>query len=158
MGSGYSFHCKKCKKQYDVKEGIGFLYPLEYSEMVQKIKDGKYGKTWQKLFAETPFVAVDASWVVLMCESCRKWKVGQDATLYVPNDVNAIRKNSEDTETIDFITPYDLGESFRILKAYECKCRKCGGRMRKTAVEEAKTLPCPKCGTENEPEHDILWD
>ena len=158
MGQGYSFHCKKCNKTYDVAEGIGFLYPSEYRKMVEKIKNGRFGKTIRELYTGTPFVTVDASRVVLICESCRHWRVGQDATLYVPNDADAIRKNNGNNEIIDFITPYDLGEDFHILKSYECKCRKCGGRMRKTTVEEAKTLPCPKCGTENEPKPDLLWD
>ena len=51
MGRGYDFTCKNCGTKFSAWTGVGFLYPLENTEIVEKVKAGKYGKELQKGFA-----------------------------------------------------------------------------------------------------------
>ena len=47
MGLGYVYHCKKCKKEHEVKIGSGFLYVNDLSWETNKGHWGVYGEEYK---------------------------------------------------------------------------------------------------------------
>lgn len=151
MGSGYSFKCKKCGREYDVLVGIGFRFPTEYQNCIKAIKRGKYGLEWKTLFLKTPNAVVDAEEYLYVCNSCGYWKIEKSLSLY-----SSTVELSKDT----YIMPYKLTEACNFIKSYYHKCKKCGKQMHKVDEDDIPSLllSCPKCGTENNVAELIMWD
>ena len=131
------------------------MYSEVFRELLKRIEDGEYGSEWQKLLKDNPYAAVNAERNVYICRECGHWETGQDITLYVPNNpeaINGIKALEEE------YVPWDLKEEYHVLKRHYHKCSKCGRRMHKATEEEMLHLPCPKCGTQNETDGNIMWD
>ena len=164
MGQGYDYKCKKCKHEYSVYPGIGMRYPNAFRELLQKIEDGGYGEEWKQLLKDTPYAAANAERIVYICKKCGQWEIGQDITLYAPNNPKTIPGKQYGTKTVKdwgyvpYVMGWELKEEYHVLKRHYHKCNKCGQRMHKASEEEMQHLTCPKCGTENEVEGLIMWD
>ena len=134
MGRGILFKCKNCKKRYSVQFGTGMLFSEVYKETVDAIDKGKYGKEWQQLLRDTPNVIVDVKLELYICDKCRNWNCEENLSLYSPNEAEG-------------------------LKEYPHICSKCGSVMKRVDEDNMpNTLPCPKCGTENEMDSIMMWD
>ena len=137
MGSGYDFKCKKCKTKYSAMPGIGMMYPKVYQEVVEDIKNGKYGPECQEIM---------------------------NLALYRPKNAEAIRTKQYGIKTVEewgyvpYVMGYDLKAEYSLVEVFVHKCKKCRKRMHKATDEELQTLPCPKCGTENATSGLLMWD
>ena len=166
MGVGYSFTCSKCGKQYDASWGSGYMFPVEYEEIMKAIRAGEYGTEWQKLEAENDYVVVDAEKHIYLCKKCHNWQSEPAMSLYVPRDLEAIKKkhrleSSEELKERSFVIPWEIKKEYRIFKRYVHVCKKCRGLMHKATKEELESLPCPECGSApKEPGSNgmIYWD
>ncbi|MCR5596458.1 MAG: hypothetical protein K6G12_11460 [Lachnospiraceae bacterium] len=166
MGSGLQYRCSKCKKEYYVSWGTGFLFPQAYRKTIHDIKTGKYGAEWKDMICENKNSAINAEDYVYVCGKCGAWKTEPDLSIYVPKDTSKPAnelsgKGSKDNSgRRDYVTEWDLRESYRILKRRVHKCDNCGGVVHRALESELKALKCPYCG--GEPEEgfggDVLWD
>lgn len=123
MGQGYGFTCEKCNHQYDAFIGGGFLYTEVYKEMLSDIKAGKYGIEWKQLYEDNDYVAVSADKHLFICDDCGNWIVDKDISLYVPKDINSVKKMEF---TIDCIRcDNELNDIlFRDAGVYVINCKK----------------------------------
>ena len=162
---GRSFTCSKCGKDYDVFWGIGFRFPQAYKELLEDIKDGKYGQEWKDLVLRGEHVAVDAEDDVYLCRKCGHWVAEPNLSLYVPNDPEAKMKKDEtkEEEAPSYVTSYELKEDYHLLKRRLHRCTECGGIMHRATAAEISRLRCPYCGgvpeeNDNQNQGMILWD
>ncbi len=163
MGMGRSFTCRKCGKEYDVFWGIGFRFPLIYEELLEDIKNGKYGQEWKDLVLRGEHVAVDAEDCVYLCKKCGHWDAEPNLSLYAPNDPEAIMKKeaAEEEKVSSYVMSYELKKDYHLLKRRLHKCPECGGLMHRATDSEISRLRCPDCGgipEENYNHGMILWD
>ena len=164
MGYGYDYKCRKCGHHYDVYIGGGFSLPSVYREMVDAISDGVYGDEWRDVYNSTEYAAVNADKHVFICDSCKKWEVGRDLTIYAPNDPEIIRhmtfgdKTVEEWGYVPYVMAGELRVYYHVLKRHYSKCKTCGRRMHKATQEELGNLPCPECGEANSYTETIMWD
>ncbi len=147
MGLFYSFKCQKCSKEYSVFLGAGMMYPHQYRDKLSEIATGKYGSSWQELYKNTPFVAINADNVIYVCSACNTWEEGTDITLYAPNDPESISQQRFGEKTVSewgyvpYVMDSDLKADYHVLKRYYHCCRKCGKRMHKADNKGVANLP-----------------
>ncbi len=163
MGRGYTFKCKKCQNEYGVSWGIGGAFPHVYRSCLSDITAGKYGEEWKELALSYEHIAVDAARYLYVCKFCGNWKVEKSLSLYKAKSLDTINDSlveriSEEYSGFTFVMPSELNDNFIFLKSYVHKCEKCGKRMCKTDIRHLQSLPCPKCGTENETKGMLWWD
>lgn len=164
MGSGYDFKCKKCKTKYSAMPGIGMMYPKVYQEVVEDIKNGKYGPECQEIMNSEEFVAVNAEREIYICNECKHWETDLNLALYRPKNAEAIRTKQYGIKTVEewgyvpYVMGYDLKAEYSLVEVFVHKCKKCRKRMHNATDEELQTLPCPKCGTENATSGLLMWD
>ena len=153
MGRGKSYKCSKCGKEYSASWGCGYMFPLEYEELIKAIKKGKYGEEWKEVLLSDEYTVVDAETHVYLCRSCNHWTTAPGLSLYLPKDPSHAEKKACVIES-------DLKDDYKVLKRRIHRCEKCGSRMHRASNSELDKLPCPDCG--GEPEEGsggmILWD
>ena len=152
MGKGYDFKCKKCKKEYSVFLGIGSLMPLDFDEIVSKIKNGIYGDEYKLIFNSTKYAVPDIEKELYICKSCGQWAVEENMNLYAPNHPEGVLR-----ENTKCVMQSDLKEDYHLVKRWVHNC-KCGKRMHKASKEEMENLACPYCGTVNTVTGLVMWD
>ena len=164
MGKGYTFKCKKCQNEYGVSWGIGGAFPRVYQSCIENIKAGKYGEEWKTLASSQEYFAVDASRYLYICKSCGNWEISYSLSLYKPKDPESIPdmqfgiKTVREWGYVPFVTPSNLEDDYIFIKSFVHKCNKCGKRMHKANTKKLQSLPCPKCGTQNETNGMLWWD
>ncbi len=140
------------------------MYPTVYQEKLDELAEGKYGADRQELYKKTPYAAISAEYVVLVCGACGAWEESTDMTLYAPNDPDEIGKKQFGIKTAEEwgYVPYafsnTLKKDYHVLKREYHTCSKCGKRMHKASSTELIGLPCPECGTVNQLEGIWCWD
>lgn len=155
MGKGYDFKCKKCKKEYSVFLGIGSLMPLDFVEIVKKIKNGAYGDEYKLIFSNTRHAVPDIEKELYICKSCGWWNVEENMNLYAPSNSDGLVR--EDGENTKCVMKCDFKDNYHLIKRWVHTC-KCGKRMHKASKEETENLACPYCGTVNSKMGLVLWD
>lgn len=166
MGCGREYKCKECGKRYSVALGGGFSYPKVYERTINEISDGEYGPELKAVFESTPYAAINAGKVLFYCSKCKSWETGQDLSIYAPNNVEQLMAKEFGAKTVEewgglpYAMKHLLEEDFHLLKEDVHYCKNCGAVMDKIDdVKDFSVLPCPKCGTENEPGKALLmWD
>ena len=164
MGYGYHYTCKKCKHEYTVDLGIGFMFPDEYREILDDISKGAYGSELQELYNSIPYAAVNGERVAYICNGCGSWEVGIDVSLYAPNDTDSIAEQQFGKKTVaewgyvPYVDSWDLEKDYHLVRRKYHHCSKCGKRMHKASETEVRNLPCPECGCENRADGGIRWD
>ena len=147
MGSGKAYKCSKCGKKYYALTGIGFMFPTVYENVMDDIKNGKYGQERKELASKEKNVAVDAERHLYVCGKCHHWSTEYGLSLYTLSE----------PEDLPYMA--DI-KGAHILKRYTHKCEKCGAMMHKATKEEEISLPCPDCGGAPDMTYDnwICWD
>ena len=164
MGHGYGFICEKCGYEYRATTGAGMLFPIVYEETVEDIKKGKYGKERQRIMLKEPYAAVAAEEELYICSNCGNWKVAQNLSIYRPKDAEQIAKTefgiktAEEWGYVPYVMDDDLESDYELVKTYVHKCGRCRQIMHIADETESGNLKCPKCGTMNEAETEIMWD
>lgn len=117
------------------------------------IANGEYGPELKLAYGESAMPGVCVESKLYVCESCGRWEVLPDATLYEPLDVEAELskerwgKSAREARHIPYLMPDDL-KRYRVIGAYSPTCE-CGAAMKESARIEGRKLACPKCGTMN---------
>ena len=164
MGDGYSYTCKKCNHKYWVFTGAVMMFPTVYRDTLNAIAKGKYGSKLQELFNSTPYAAINAADTVYICGECDSWEYAKDLTLYAPNNPDDIPQKQYGIKTVaewgyvPYVTRRDLEKEYHVVKRCYHHCSKCGKRMHKASLTELVNLPCPKCGSANQAEGEILLE
>lgn len=156
MGSGYEFKCKKCKKRYAIRLGVGMMMPAMFNETIEEIRRGEWGNEFKEIIDREPFITPDVEEELYICRSCGKWKVEKNMNLYAPNYPEALL-NKQDSGRTPFAMRRELKEAYHLMKRRIHYCE-CGKRMHKVSDSEANTLTCPYCGTTNTAENFVCWD
>lgn len=150
MGAGKIYNCKKCGYEFTEMNGIGYLFPMEYQECIEKGRNGEYGDEIKNFLAEHPDGALNCEKISLVCEDCNELMTDYDFTMYLPKKNIRITKDS-------YFMPDELKAGFAKYKDYNHKCEKCGGSM--CRLNSRKTLKCPDCGELLETSPNLLmWD
>ncbi len=164
MGSGYGFKCKKCGCDYNIHCGIGMMFPTVYKSCIDDVKKGVYGDEWKSIASCEKYFAVDASLNLYICNKCNNWNTQYSMSIYKPKSDNDIinkrygEKTVKELGYVPYVTPFDLKDDYTFIKSYIHKCDKCGHRMHKVDIDHLSSLPCPKCGSENNELDMIRWD
>lgn len=162
MGSGATRKCPKCGFEFRSSEGVGFLFPMEYAETVEKAKNGEFGEQLQIFLVEHKDGAINTEKVTLCCEECGNLSGGMDLTMYVPNNKKPDSINRQQWsvafhfEGADYVSPMDLKEHYVEYAKYPHKCEKCGGKMR--VIKKEKEFVCPECKVPLKTTGVIHWD
>lgn len=164
MGEICYIQCQECGYRDSITTGrAGFGYDQEYRDTVLKIKAGQFGQEWKKLFESTPGAVVEADRELFVCPSCGTYQEGQDLTIYEPampfepkpsayppEDPYLATEQKWLSETItklreknEYTPPRELRGWYKVVKAYEILCPKCGISMRK--YTDGEKIKCPKC-------------
>lgn len=171
MGYGFEFTCKECGRKYKAILGVGMTYPHVLEEIKQKMRDGKYGAKARDLINSEPYAVVDGDRKLYVCK-CGRWSVKEALDIYIPKDVEKVKKLSFGEQTagdlgyVPFVSDYELKEYFQLALPRKHVCGKCRKEMRAIKDPEGKImrtgLPCPRCGAKNkiDLEHTriIMWD
>ena len=162
MGSGYFRKCPKCGFEFQDQNGVGFLFPSVYKEIIQKAQNGELGKEIQTFFAEHEDGAIDAEYVTLCCEDCGNLSKGKNLTMYVPVEQKPESFEHRawsvefDFEGVDYVTKSDLEEYYQEYAKYPHRCDQCGGTMKIMDKDDEKL--CPKCKVPLEITKIMMWD
>ena len=130
MGKGYIYNCSKCKHEFHLNMGVGFVCPNP-PEIEADIKAGLYGEKAKDFLIEHPDYFMDASLEIYQC------KCGN-----IQNEYHVVLKS-------------EGAKSF----VNRQHCKKCGSVM-KMLSDPPKKAPCPECGSASEWEVQtmIYWD
>ncbi len=155
MGGSISFICNHCRYQENIHTGVGYAFPYVYKEVVNDIKEGKFGEKWRDLFLNTPHAVVNANLEAYYCPSCGKWMSDYNLSLYVPIDSD--EQDITEVALPDYVCPWELPHEWKMLRLYIHKCPDCGKRMRYARWDD---LPlCPQCGQRGTfGSGTVLWD
>ena len=162
MGSGGKMVCPHCDYEFQRSEGVGFLFPMQYKETVEKAKSGKLGKEMKQFFSEHTDGAINAYYVTLCCDDCGELSSGMDLTMYIPKpEKPSVTKRGKWSDLcsgdgINYVMEYELEEDYVEYMKYPHKCKKCKGKMH--VVQEDEDLKCPHCKTELEWGECEMWD
>lgn len=167
MGQGYSYECRKCHHPYNVHLGIGMMYPMAYREKYEEVASGAYGEELRDLLETTDNAVFDASDYVFVCDSCNRWVIDIDATLWVPNGPEGTANYTGGRWKDGYmrakgstlcLVSWDLHTYFHVLKRHTHVCKACGQSMHKATGDDLQHLSCPRCGTPNGPWGFLNWD
>ena len=170
MGEGRGYICEKCGYQFKASWGNGFLFPMLYAEIKEKMLSGELGMEAKAFLEEYPDGAFDAERTLAQCNECGQYETVIDLTMYTPKK-GYIKKINPDQiwstaapfRGADYVSWYDLRKNYTEFKKYPHECSKCKGQMRliplhiynveaKTFIEtqkmneEVEHLKCPICG------------
>ncbi len=165
MGQGYEYRCRKCGKGISVLTGVGFLFPITYAELMEKGRAGELGKEIQEFLNDHADGALNAEEAAYQCKKCGNVISEPILTMYLPKDPEKIKTKHKGrwsiavpAEDMDYVSPGDLKEDYKVYKIYPHYCGKCGSRMRKLTDKELEAgLNCPVCGEAME-SGIIMWD
>ena len=154
MGNGFGIKCKKCGYHYVAMDGIGYMFPVEYSDTVKDIREGKYGDEYKMFFEKHKDAAVNCGNETAVCTKCGHLDSVMNLSLYLPKDGN----NSDGC-----VMPRVLEEDFDKCLEYDHTCSECGGKMLIISPEDEirnGALKCPICGEILIEDKDvkIIWD
>ena len=165
MGNGYVFRCEKCKREYEINLGCGFLFPDEYQKCIRAIKRNKYGIEWRRLLLQNKYNAIDAERYLYVCRQCGYWEVNHNLSLYFPVDIEKIEneryeKRVAELGYLPYVMVYQLREYFALLKKFSHRCPKCCNEMKEYSDESMipEKLKCKKCGSDLIYESGLKWD
>lgn len=169
MGSGIGYKCKRCLKKYDVSLGVGMFFPSAFKEAIKDIKKGKYGTELRTVIDSGELIVPDAARYFYCCEQCGTWEVAEDLSLYQPKSIPEIKKQQFGDKTVEewgeipYATRADFETDYNLVYKNPHSCRKCKKEMTRYDISQFKNdisdeLPCPRCGTKNEPDSYIDWD
>lgn len=150
MGTGIGLKCPKCSFHEQYFLGSGMLLPVTYVEVVDEIRNGKYGSEWQDYFRTHRGAAVNVDREVYQCPHCNA--IVEDYNLDLYRTVNASPFDES------YFDPQGRNAGFTLIKHHPHPCPECGGQMQITDVHDQKSLPCPKCGTTLIYSDDFIWD
>ena len=140
MGYGYMFNCRKCGYRAEGYEGFGFQFPAEYRSVQQRAREGIYGQELQAFLKQHPEAQVNAENIVVVCEDCGHLESVPELSVYLPEE-----SFGSLPEDITWLTAMDLQERFTLVRKYQHRCERCGGRMQETDPEQQE-YRCPVCG------------
>ena len=100
MGEKFCYTCQRCQHEYSARIGSGFAYPEVYRAKLAEIDAGEYGPDWQELYRKTPYAAINADYIIFLCDSCGAWEESTDISLYAPNDSDSIPQKQYGIKTV----------------------------------------------------------
>ena len=159
MGLGYNFTSKNCGTKFSAWTGVGFLYPIDNAEMVEKVKAGKYGKELQKVLLEADDAFLDSEKYLYIC-SCGCWSVEPAMDVYVPG----VEADNSKKSKREYVFGMDLNKTYSLVWHQSYMCKRCGKQMRRIKSIDSYMkrygLPCPNCGTRHKVYESsvIYWD
>jgi len=143
MGKAITFQCKNCGHKLKFYFGISAQYPEKYQEILNDALIGNLGAELQKFLIENPTGAIDISRVMANCESCGKFEMVRDLTMYLPKENFMQEKN--------YPLPFEFEKNYKIFAKYAHKCSYCGEDVEiiteKNFSPKIK-LQCPNCDSE----------
>ena len=155
MGMGKIFKCENCGESFITMMGIGMNFPFEYQEIVNDIKNGKYGEEFKDLMLSREGVVVDLEKCLYICDKCGSAEQNFCFDFYVPKKQEDIEKVTKDSF---YVTPSELKEDYELILKIEHTCDKCNSEMRKVEINETVTLECPECGSKMKEDGFVNWD
>ena len=170
MGAEYGFRCPNCDYYFSASLGIGgYIFPRFYSEVIEGMKKGKYGKTAQRFLEDHPNGAVDCVSAVCICENCGALASVINMDMYIPKPgytqpQHEIDAGNDPSEETSYVTKSDLEENYNLYRHYLHRCPKCRRKMKVLGEKEfrqkmeEKELVCPNCKSELEIAGLGMWD
>ena len=163
MGQGTVFCCSRCGHTETALSGIGFRFPEEYRETVEKIQEGKYGEAWKELFGSIPGAAVNAERELYVCPDCGAFAAEANLTIYEMKQAVASHPGNPRRSVAlpptgeEYVLPDELRRDYRLVRTYPHNCPECGKRMHRLRPDDR--MKCPVCKEgEMKPQEGILWD
>ena len=160
MGAGLVFKCKNCNYELDVNLGIGFRYTYLCSNLLENMKTGKMGKTFQNAANSIENPAVYASKSLYLCENCGELKPALNIALCSP--INEPKEKNRCFSTVcecfeynTYVMAYELNNTYKTVHLKEYRCGKCKTKMKK--ITSYRNLKCPQCQNKLK-SSEYFWD
>lgn len=159
MGCWAKYECDECGFTQDLFLGVGMRFPLLSDEVRASIAEGEYGAALKEAHDRCELPAVHPERKAYACPSCGCWDVYEDATLYEPADVEAVKKEKFGIKTVEewgkipYIGRYEIeAGKYHEVCGYSPACPECGGPMGAVPIDlegdaQAVPLKCPNCGS-----------
>ena len=151
MGTMCSLHCPSCGYEAHLTLGIGFLYPVVFTETQEAAKSGKLGATLKRFFAEHPDGAVNPELVAAQCEKCGDYKSVTSLDMYIPKTNREKSKPkgrwsvSMPFPNTDYVVFDEFEKQYTFYKAFPHRCGICRGKVKILRKVDLQKLKCPHC-------------
>jgi len=166
MGEGIILECA-CGKIYDISLGTGFRFTDVYADALSKAREGVYGEQWKKITNENKYTAIDAEKKLYYCPKCHYWEIEYGLDLYLPNNVEALKKQQYGIKTVEewgyvpYVMSYQLSACYSLRAVYHHICPECKVDMQ--CVDDLDHIPvrwlkCKECGGELQEKEIYKWD
>lgn len=166
MGQGRTVKCGNCGYEFTAMYGVGFLYPYEYKETIERGRKGELGRKVREFLEEHPDGALDISLTAMQCGSCGKLDNKMKLNMYLRRE-DAVEDEENPgrwsvpvpAENVEYVIPWELGKKHRLHKRYQHVCSRCGGKMKYLKEGSClQALPCPKCHSVMNEVSFLHWD
>lgn len=173
MGLIFGCECKKCGYQFSSLVGVGFLYPKEYSDTIEKMKNGFFGNQGKEFWEAFPDGAISCERIVVQCKDCGSLMAVPELSMYIPKDSfnpsTVERKVPWSTAFsgagYNYVSFSELENHYELFEMYDHRCSKCNSN---TIIVPGFTenmidgidrhVRCPGCGNILEIEIKGSWD
>ena len=169
MGEAYRLKCSRCDYEIFLPFGVGMFFPHLYSDTIDRIKKGRFGKTAQKFLQGHPDGAIDCEKTVFICERCGALKQGLNLDMYIPKPGHEQFQHSAWSiafpfHSASYADKTDLEQHCTLYQHYPHRCPKCRKRMQALSPEtfvgllDKREFKCPDCNSALELCDLMLWD
>ena len=171
MGRGNVYRCTKCDYSFTASLGVGMVFPMVYSETVEKAKLGKLGRSLQRFLQDHPEGAIDCANYIIRCPKCGELRCGPGLDMYVPRkgqdpatEQQGIWSTAMPFEDESYVLPWDLEELYDLFARYPHRCGRCKGAAVIVGEEAFEheiangNVMCPCCGSPLESYGAFDWD
>ena len=147
MGTGYKLECKKCGFIKSVSLGIGFCYPQECRQTLEKMKDGEFGEEFRRSANTLRGAAIHQERALFRCDSCGSLE-NKPAI-----DLCTVREGyTEDDHHLSYVMDFDIGREYEIARSVEHQCERCQAPLKEIKLQTivrkiplSTRIPCPTC-------------
>lgn len=150
-----------------------FSYPKEYSNTIEKMKNGFFGNQGKEFWEAFPDGAISCERIVVQCKDCGSLMAVPELSMYIPKDSfnpsTVERKVPWSTAFsgagYNYVSFSELENHYELFEMYDHRCSKCNSN---TIIVPGFTenmidgidrhVRCPGCGNILEIEIEGFWD
>lgn len=153
MGIIIRFTHKKCKFEFNFKEGLGVSLFRKQCQARINMCNGYWGKRWQELIKQYPEGTATTNNVLCYCEKCKKYFDTPRIVFYIPQKGYHYKSGEDYSNTIPARIIY---RHYQPLEKEVITCPNCNNTA--IVIENTKQIPCPVCGKMRQGREYGNWD
>ncbi len=144
--------CHKREKELDL--GFGGLYEEQYTDIVSRMKAGRFGEEEKNIITYVKYAVVDTTSYIFWCRHCGHYTARESLDLYVPKNLGQAKiflsgadKSLDEWSKLPGWWPEEYGYDYHCIRIKQHKhiCPFCKHEMKQISEEEFLKKKCPKC-------------